>query len=145
MESLIDLYRLAEKQDYNVYWYTFDDNRIESVSVMDTYGYCDIAIDPYKLYGLDDEYCKLAHEIGHCETGSFYNEYATCDVRQKHENRADKWAIEHKFSKEDLFTAMEEGYTELWSLAEYFGVTEDFMKKAVCWYTHGNLAVDLYF
>ena len=26
-----------------------------------------------------------------------------------------------------------------------FGVTEEFMRKAVCWYTHGNLATELYF
>ena len=38
--------------------------------------------------------CGLfAHELGHCETGSFYNRYAKLDVRQQHENRADKWAI----------------------------------------------------
>ena len=30
-------------------------------------------------------------------------------------------------------------------LAEYFGVTEDFRRKAVCWYTYGNLAAELYF
>ena len=33
----------------------------------------------------------------------------------------------------------------LQKIAEYFGVTEDFMRKAVCWYTYGNLATELYF
>jgi len=37
------------------------------------------------------------------------------------------------------------GCTDLWMLAEHFGVTEGFMRKVVCWYTHGNLAADLYF
>lgn len=103
--------------------------------------------------GMDREITKsefqhrvhLAHEIGHCCTGSFYNRWAACDVRQKHENRADKWAIEHLISPEELDDAVAAGYTEIWSLAEHFGVTEDFMRKAVCWYTHGNLAEDLYF
>lgn len=45
----------------------------------------------------------------------------------------------------DLDEAVAEGHTELWDLAEYFGVTEDFVKKAVCWYTYGNLATELYF
>jgi len=38
-----------------------------------------------------------------------------------------------------------EGCTELWQLADRFGVTEDFVKKAVCLYVHGNLATELYF
>ena len=38
-----------------------------------------------------------------------------------------------------------DGHTEMWDLADYFHVTEDFMRKAVCWYTYGNLATELYF
>ena len=76
---------------------------------------------------------------------SFYNEYAACDIRKKHENRADKRAIELRLSADDLDQAVADGHTDLWDLAEHFGVTEEFMRKAVCWYTHGNLATELYF
>ena len=37
------------------------------------------------------------------------------------------------------------GFPKVWELAERFGVTEDFMRKAVCLYVHGNLATELYF
>lgn len=87
----------------------------------------------------------LAHELGHCETGSFYNQYAALDVRQRHENRADKWAIWHLVPEDALDQAVADGYTDLPSLAEHFCVTVPFMRKAVCWYTHGNLAAELYF
>ena len=30
-------------------------------------------------------------------------------------------------------------------LAEHFQVSEEFIRKAVCLYTHGNLAAELYF
>lgn len=86
----------------------------------------------------------LAHEMGHCMTGSFYNPYSELDIRKKHENKADKWAIQHLVSKDELEEAVIEGNTEIWQLAGYFDVTEDFMRKAICWYVHGNLAVDLY-
>ena len=86
----------------------------------------------------------MAHELGHCSTGSFYNRHTPFDVRQCHENRADKWAIKKLVPVAELDQAVAAGYTEFWQLAEYFGVTEDFMKKAVCYYTHGNLAVDYY-
>lgn len=91
------------------------------------------------------ERTQLAHEIGHCETGSFYSRYIKVDSRQRHENRADKWAVKKMISAEALDEAVAQGYTELWNLAEHFNVTEDFIKKAVCLYTHGNLATELYF
>ena len=46
---------------------------------------------------------------------------------------------------EQLDEAIALGYTELWQLADFFGVTESFMRKAVCLYVHGNLASELYF
>ena len=30
------------------------------------------------------------------------------------------------------------------ALADRFDVTEAFMRKAICWYAHGNLAVEMY-
>lgn len=84
----------------------------------------------------------LAHELGHCKTGAFYNRWAARDIRQKHEHRADKWAIKKLVPKDELLKAIDSGHINIWDLAEYFNVTEDFMKKAVCWYTYGNLAVE---
>ena len=79
-----------------------------------------------------------------CITGSFYNIYATVDHRQRHENRADKWAVRKLIPKDELECAVADGCTEIWELAERFGVTEQFMQKAVCFYMNGNLATELY-
>ena len=92
-----------------------------------------IAIDPGKLTGQSDERNKLAHELGHCITGSFYNIHAAVDSRRRHENKADKWAVRHLVPVADLDDAVAEGCTELWELAEKFGVTEDFVRNAVCY------------
>lgn len=116
----------------------------ESISIQDSYG--DFILIDYSLIGTGlKEKIHLAHEIGHCVKGAFYNAYSSLDVRQKHENRADKWAIEELISREDFHDALEKGYTEIWELAEYFEVTEDFMRKVICWYEHGNLNVNAYF
>lgn len=143
MTELLDLYKLAEKSGITVD--CFDLGSREALSLMDPAGDCYIAIDPFKLESTRDERLKLAHEMGHCETGSFYNRYAARDVRQQHENRANKWAIERLIPEAELDGAVADGYTDLYSLAERFDVSVDFMRLAVCWYTHGNLAVDLYF
>ena len=113
----------------------------ESMSVEDPCG--DFVLLDYGLISSGaKEKTHLAHELGHCVTGSFYNRYSGLDVRQRHEIRADKWAIEKLIPREDFDQAVAEGYTELWELAEHFEVSEDFMKKAVCWYKNGNLDVD---
>ena len=106
---------------------------------------CYIGMDCGVLVNESNIRVHLAHELGHCKTGAFYNRWATCDIRQKYEHRADKWAIEKMIPIDALYDAIADGHTELWDLAEKFCVTETFMKKAVCWYTYGNLAVELYF
>ena len=83
---------------------------------------------------LADEKVKLAHELGHCETGSFYNRWATCDIRRKHERRANRWAYEKLVPEDELWDAIRQGYREPWELADYFGVTEAFLRHAIAYY-----------
>lgn len=116
-----------------------------SMSMMTDGGDCYIGMDDSVLDGGVQERVHLAHELGHCVTGSFYNAYATVDHRRRHENRADKWAVRKLVPVDRLDDAVALGCTELWALAEHFGVTESFLKKAVCLYVHGNLATELYF
>lgn len=137
------LYCFAESEGIDVDWFPL--SYADSLSVSMPNGDCSIAINPWKMESSKEETVCLAHELGHCETGSFYNRWASFDIREKHEKKADKWAIEHIFSADDLDEAVADGCTDIWSLAERFNVTVDFMRKAVCWYTHGNLDADLYF
>ena len=58
---------------------------------VDMGGYYAIAINHDSLLPQEDV-VAIFHEIGHCETGSFYNPYSPFEVRKKHENRADEWA-----------------------------------------------------
>lgn len=130
--TLTELYLYAEKHNIDIDRYPM--RRAESISVRFDNGVCAIALDPRKLTTSADETVKLAHELGHCETGSFYNRYSQYDVRQKHENRATKWAIKQLIPEAELDAAISKGNTEIWDLAEYFGVTEDFIRKAYIYY-----------
>lgn len=143
MNKLLALYDYARDHGIDVDW--FDLARTPSLSLPFEDGSYAVAMNPWMMATLEDETVALAHELGHCETGSFYNQYAALDIRQKHEHRADKWAVERLIPAEALAQAAADGCTEMWQLAEYFGVTIEFMKKAVCWHTHGNLSTDLYF
>ena len=137
------LYDFAKQQNIEVIPFPLPES--DSMSLMTETGDCFIGIDPVIQNGGVQERVHLGHEIGHCVTGSFYNQYAAIDCRQRHENRADKWAIQHLIPVDALDDAVAHGYVEFWELAERFGVTEDFAKKAVCYYVHGNVCTDLYF
>lgn len=142
MDRLQALYALARQENIAVTTYPLP--RCGSVSV-EVSGSCAIGLDPSVQDGGRQELTHLSHELGHCLTGSFYCLHARRDLRRRHENRADKWAIRRLIPASALDDAVAAGYTSIEALAEYFGVTEDFMRKAVCLHTHGNLATDLYF
>lgn len=90
-----------------------------------------IAIDPNLVESSADGKVKIAHELGHCETGSFYTRHSPLDVLEKHEYRADKWAAHRLIPPESLADAIKDGYTEPWQLAEKFEVTEEFIRRTI--------------
>ena len=137
------LYSLAQQQNIEVLQFPMNENG--SMSIMTEDGSCYIGIDESVQDGNIQERVHLGHELGHCITGSFYSIHTAVDCRQRHENRADKWAVKQLIPVEDLDLAVANGCTEIWELAEHFGVTEQFMRKTVCYYVHGNLATELYF
>lgn len=143
MVGIPELYRLAREQNIAVLRYPMAENGSMSVQLPDGGQY--IGMDERVSDGGVQERVHLSHELGHCMTGSFYSVYTAVDCRQRHENRADKWAIRELIPVEQLDDAVASGCTELWELAERFGVTESLMRKAVCLYVHGNVAQELYF
>lgn len=94
--TLLELYDLAEKENIEV------DNfpMREATAVSFPKGW--IAINKNKKMTVAEEKFHLAHELGHCMTGSFYNIYSQYDVKSRHENRANRWAMEKLIPVEKL-------------------------------------------
>ena len=141
--EILALYDFAKQQNIEVLNYPMSENG--SMSIMAEDGCCYIGMDASVLDGSAQERVHLGHELGHCATGSFYSIHTAVDSRQRHENKADKWAVKKLIPVDDLDYAVADGCTEIWELADRFGVTEQFMRKAICYYVHGNLATELYF
>lgn len=131
MKNLNELYQIAQNENIDVY--CLDLLATKSLSMCRN-GKSAIAIDPFTLSDSSEEAVLLAHELGHCVTGSFYNLYSDFDIVAKHELRADKWAIKKLIPKDELNDAFAHGIVEPWDLAEYFDVTEEFIRKAVEFY-----------
>ena len=141
-ESVQELYSIACKNNITVDKFPF--SKVEAMSLMDLDGQCFIGLNPATIRSDADERNKLAHELGHCLTGAFYNQYSSFDCRQRHENTARKWEIAYLIPVSALEDAVASGYTEAWQLSELFSVPEALIHEAVCWYNHGNLAADVY-
>ena len=122
----------AESRGTGVYEYPLPETRSVSAKLGDV---CFIGIDSDRLSAPEERAVCLAHEIGHCETMSFYNIHSPFDIRAKPERRADIWAIKAMIPYQSYIKAIKLGYTEIYTLAEYFGVTEDFMRKTVAYYS----------
>lgn len=128
--STADLYDLADEKSISVF--AFELPCTKSMALLCEDGTCCIGIDDTVTSA--DEHVMLGHEIGHCLTGEFYNRHAPDWERGKSEYKATKWAILNLCPHEALCAAWKEGITEIWSLAEYFNVPEDFMRRVISFY-----------
>ena len=142
MDRLLELYQKLSKAGTRFYIWDLEKDKAVTLEVDGTYG---IFMDFDNITSSSEEAVVVAHEGGHASTGATHKVCSPFDLVEKHEHKAWKWAIKNYISENDLDDAVASGYTDIYSLAEHFCVTEDFMKKTVCWYTHGNLATELYF
>ena len=142
MDRLLALYQKLSKAGTRFYIWDLEKDKAVTLEVDGTYG---IFMDFDNITSSSEEAVVVAHEGGHASTGASHKVCSPFDLVEKHEHKAWKWAIKNYISENDLDDAVASGYTDIYSLAELFCVTEDFMKKTVCWYTHGNLATELYF
>lgn len=125
MLTLQQLYERAEAQGIEI----DDFSMVELRAVSFPEGW--IAIDKRKFTSAREFKCVLAHEIGHCETGSFYNVYSSFDLKSKCEFKANKRAVQILMPLHEVRQAIADGYSAPWALAEYFDVTEDFAVMAL--------------
>lgn len=136
MIKLNDLYDMIERDD--ILLIEKDNGKLSSFSIMDSDKKCAVVIhSDCKYYDTNEKKVQLAHELGHCATGTFYNENSL-ELRSRCEYRADKWAIKKLLPEEELIEAFEQGYTESWQIADYFDLPEKFIRKACKFYGYYN-------
>ena len=135
--SLDELYALADAEEIGVFCRDLPAARCLSIQNGD--GRCFIGIDPMQIDTHAEEAELLAHELGHCMTGSFYNQYVSLDVRRKHENRADFWMVTHLVPAHKLSQLIEQGLTEPWQMAEALDVSQHVIETALRLYSRKSM------
>lgn len=125
-----DLYNLAESNGHEIM--SFPIKYASAFAVEDSIGRCHIAMSD-ELTG-PTRMVQLAHELGHCEYGGFYNYHSPYELRSRCENRADRWAFLKTLPLHEIQDAIQDGNDNLWDLADHFNVTPEFMQKALKFY-----------
>lgn len=132
MVQLSQLYGELRKQDIHLYLKDIGFSQAATIEYQKKYA---IFLDPACFSSLRNMKAVLAHEIGHCATGCTHRMSSPIDLVERHEYKAERWAIESCLPFRSLRQAMQEGFQEPWQLAEYFEMPEDFIRRAIAYYT----------
>lgn len=78
-----------------------------------------------------EKVCVLAEEIGHYHTssGNILNQNDIRNAKQEHAARI--WAYNKLVPESEIWYAIEEGYTEIYEIAEFLDVDEQFLKESI--------------
>ena len=135
MTQLQCLYETADGLGLQICYFPME--RLTALSTPDGF----IGMDVDKLEDSAQEAVCLAHEMGHCLTGSFYTTDSDTALRRRCEERADRWAMGQLVPLEELKGLLKRGVTRPDELAEHFGVPEQFLRKCVQFYKEAKGAL----
>lgn len=131
MKTLFKIYEDLYNAGVKVYSHNLCDSPAVTIEVNQQYA---IFFNPNAIHSLADEVCIAAHEAGHIMTGTTHKVNSTCDIVARHEEKASRWAIQRLIPYDEYMHALQNGIYEIWDLAEYFGVNESFIRKAIHYY-----------
>lgn len=127
MGKLDALYRDAKKHNIFVAFCPLNDIVSMITDVGDTAA---IALNSRRIHTeLFELYC-MSHEMAHYHTGAYYKLRSSLQLRVQMEYKADTWMVCDLVPIEDLRRAVRLGYTEVWDLADFFGVPEKVIRRA---------------
>lgn len=139
MFSLSDFYGYCKMND--VYVFPFNSLPQAACTARDQ-GYYAVALNFSKLKTTRSMRTAMMHESGHLHTGALHKVYSPFQIVAQNEYRADADSFRRYLPADELREAMRQGYTEPWQLAEYFDLDEDYIKKALHYWTECR-AIDL--
>ncbi len=131
MVTLGQIYKDLDEQKIALYPYEIGGPKALTMEMLGRYA---IFFDWRMFTTLAEINQALVHEIGHCATGATHRVYSRYDLVEKHEYKANRFAIERYLPWEEIEDAMQHGLTEPWQLADWFGLPQQFIEKALFHY-----------
>lgn len=125
------LYNIAENKGITIDFLPLPENTAMSLKMGEKFF---IAIDKAVIAGSAAERVALAHELGHIFTNAFYSPISKISERIQPEQLAERWAINTLVPFDELKKAVKSDGDDIHNLSEHFGVTADFLQKALKYY-----------
>lgn len=113
----------------DILFFNFKNQKQKAATIQMNHRYA-IFVDAESISTTAEEACIMAHELGHCDTGTTHAVYSPLDLVAKHEYAANKQAVHRLIPYADMLDAIRSGCTDVWQLADWFNVTEDFVRLA---------------
>lgn len=107
---------------------TDNDIKAATIEYQDNYG---IFLNYNNFINSADEFRVLSHEYGHCKTGATHKVYSPYQLIEQHEYRANRAAVLEFLPFDKLLNAAESGCTEVWQIAEYLDMPNEFVVLAI--------------
>ncbi len=125
MNALEHLEDDARKENIDIIPYHFENERIKGL-------YCDGVIGISKNIGTSTEKtCILAEEIGHHHTTTGNIIDMSNPSNRKQERRARLWGYDQLIGLQGIINAYVAGCKNRYEMAEYLGVTEEFLQECI--------------
>ncbi len=125
---LEEVYKDAAAQGARIFAWDIGFADAATIEMGGQYG---IFIDFRRCRTVADFGWRLAHEVSHCATGCTHRLSSPYDLIEKHEYKANRRQIETYLPLEKLRQAVALGYREPWQLAEYFGIPQEGVERAL--------------
>lgn len=132
MSALNDFYTYCQQEDIQIVAYPIG---FRSAASLRLRGRRATFFDFDHIRSIPELNWAAAHESGHHHLGAYHKVSSPYQLWQQAEYRADRWAFHSYLPATALAEAMRLGYTEPWQLAEYFGMPEPAIKKALHYWT----------
>ncbi|MGN0984363.1 MAG: ImmA/IrrE family metallo-endopeptidase [Gemmiger sp.] len=130
--NLADVYKDVEQTGAKIYPYNIG---FCDAATLEMNGKYAIFLDFSKFDTLADMTWSLGHEAAHCATGCTHKLSSSYDLIEKHEFKANRYAIEKYLPVSALCAAMRGGCTTVYDLAQHFGVPEAAIRQALQYWT----------
>lgn len=125
MDKLTELYELLQEEEIYLKNHEIETYKATTINMKNEFA---IFVDFNKIETLEDEFCVIAHETGHCMTGTTHKLNSPLELIEKQEYKASKYAVNKFLPLEDIQEALNLGYKEFLELSEYFSVPLEFVE-----------------
>lgn len=131
----MDLKSVYDKiENNNIKVFKFGISEIKAVTI-ETDGIYGVFLNHKEIKDSNEEFCVLAHEYGHCASGSTHKLNSNLDIISQHEYRANRRAILDFLPVDRIKSAIQNGCQTLYEISEFVDMPEDFVSKAIQHYT----------